>query len=55
MLGSRKRAHEAARFGTTERVYRRALKELIEQGIVADGSDGPVIADLARLRAYLDL
>ncbi|WP_421300560.1 Crp/Fnr family transcriptional regulator [Aeromonas veronii] len=55
MLGSRKRAHEAARFGTTERVYRRALKELVEQGIVADGSDGPVIADLARLRAYLDL
>ena len=55
MLGSRKRAHEAARFGTTERVYRRALKELVEQGIVADGSNGPVIADLAKLRAYLDL
>ncbi|MFM5741390.1 Crp/Fnr family transcriptional regulator [Aeromonas veronii] len=55
MLGSRKRAHEAARFGTTERVYRRALKELVEQGIVADSSDGPVIADLARLRTYLEL
>ena len=55
MLGSRKRAHEAARFGTTERVYRRALKELVEQGIIADSSDGPVITDLARLRAYLDL
>lgn len=55
MLGSRKRAHEAARFGTTERVYRRALKELIEQGIVCEGAEGPTIADLARLRAYLDL
>jgi hypothetical protein len=55
MLGSRKRSHEAARFGTTERVYRRALKELVEQGIVCDGADGPTIADLARLRAYLDL
>lgn len=55
MLGSRKRAHEAARFGTTERVYRRALKELIEQGIVCEGAEGPAIADLARLRAYLDL
>ena len=30
MLGSRKRVHEAARFGTTERVYRRALKEQLE-------------------------
>lgn len=55
MLGSRKRAHEAARFGTTERVYRRALKELIEQGIVCEGAEGPAIADLARLRTYLDL
>jgi CRP-like cAMP-binding protein len=53
MLGSRKRALEAARFGTTERVYRRALKELIEQGIVGEGIDGPVIADLTKLRAYL--
>ena len=55
MLGSRKRAREAARFGTTERVYRRALKELIEQGIVGEGADGPVIADLAKLRTYLAL
>jgi len=55
MLGSRKRSHEAARFGTTERVYRRSLKELVEQGIVCEGADGPTIADLARLRAYLDL
>ncbi|MGL4505259.1 MAG: Crp/Fnr family transcriptional regulator, partial [Aeromonas sobria] len=43
------------RFGTTERVYRRALKELIEQGIVCEGAEGPAIADLARLRTYLDL
>lgn len=55
MLGSRKRALEAARFGTTERVYRRALRELIEQGIVGEGIDGPVIADLTKLRAYLSL
>lgn len=55
MLGSRKRAREAARFGTTERVYRRALKELIEQGILSEGPDGPAIADLDKLRAYLDL
>ncbi|MGL6051599.1 MAG: Crp/Fnr family transcriptional regulator, partial [Aeromonas salmonicida] len=55
MLGSRKRAHEAARFGTTERVYRRALKELVEQGIVCEGADGLAIADLAKLRAYLNL
>ncbi|PJG59289.1 Crp/Fnr family transcriptional regulator [Aeromonas cavernicola] len=55
MLGSRKRAREAARFGTTERVYRRALKELVEQGIIYEGDSGPAIADLTRLRAYLDL
>lgn len=53
MLGSRKQVHEAARFGTTERVYRRALKELIEQGIVADSPHGPRIANLDKLRAYL--
>ena len=55
MLGSRKRSHEAARFGTTDRVYRRALKELIDQGIVQDGEDGPQIADVTRLRHYLAL
>ena len=55
MLGSRKRPTRRRALAPRERVYRRALKELIEQGIVCEGAEGPAIADLARLRAYLDL
>ncbi|ALP41650.1 Crp/Fnr family transcriptional regulator [Aeromonas schubertii] len=55
MLGSRQSALEAARFGTTERVYRRAVGELIALGLVEKREGELIIRDHAALRAYLKL
>lgn len=52
--GFRKSYLEAERFGTTDRVYRRAVKELVELGLVRRGEEGLEIADLAALRTFLE-
>ncbi|WP_108652680.1 Crp/Fnr family transcriptional regulator [Dongshaea marina] len=44
---------EAERFGTTDRVYRRAVKELIEKGIAIKGKQGLEVADLQKLLQFL--
>lgn len=53
MDGFTKNYLEAERFGTTDRVYRRAVKELIDTGLVMRGSHGLEIKDLAGLKAFL--
>lgn len=55
MLGSRQSSLEAARFGTIERVYRRAVGELIEKGLVEKREHQLVVRDRERLRHYLNL
>ena len=55
MLGSRQSSLEAARFGTIERVYRRAVGELIEKGLVEKRGHQLVVRDRERLRHYLNL
>lgn len=52
--GFSKGYQEAERFGTTDRVYRRAVKELIDKGLVERGEDGLRIRDLAGLKAFLE-
>ena len=42
------------RFGTTDRVYRRAVKELMDKGLVERGEEGGQIRDLAGLKAFLE-
>jgi CRP-like cAMP-binding protein len=53
MDGFTKNYLEAERFGTTDRVYRRAVKELIDTGLVMRGNNGLEIKDLAGLKAFL--
>lgn len=55
MLGSRQSSLEAARFGTIERVYRRAVSELIEKGLIEKRGHQLVVRDRERLRSYLNL
>ena len=50
--GFRKGYQEAERFGTTDRVYRRAVKELMDKGWVERGEEGLQIRDLAGLRPF---
>ncbi|MGI2260287.1 Crp/Fnr family transcriptional regulator [Shewanella sp. GXUN23E] len=45
---------EAERFATTDRVYRRAVKELESLGLIEKDKDGLRIRDLAGLKAFLD-
>lgn len=45
---------EAERFGTSSRVYRRAVKELIDKGLVVKTNHNLEIVDEQKLRAYLD-
>ena len=55
MLGSFDKAgQEAERFGTSSRVYRRAVKELIDKGLVIkDGAEIQVV-DLDALKVFID-
>ncbi|OLQ72939.1 Crp/Fnr family transcriptional regulator [Photobacterium proteolyticum] len=55
MLGAFDKAgQEAERFGTSSRVYRRAVKELIDKGLVVkDGAEIQVV-DLDALKAFID-
>ncbi|MGR5047349.1 Crp/Fnr family transcriptional regulator [Photobacterium damselae] len=56
MLGRFNRIdQEAERFGTSSRVYRRALKTLIEQGLVTKQKNGElIIINREGLKQYLD-
>ena len=45
---------EAERFGTSGRVYRRAVKELMDKGLITKGEQGLEIVDEAGLKAFLD-
>ncbi|CAH0535503.1 hypothetical protein VST7929_03073 [Vibrio stylophorae] len=51
--GFDKAEQEAERFGTSSRVYRRAVKSLIEEGWVMKTEQGLEIIDDAGLQAYL--
>ncbi|MDN3614743.1 MAG: Crp/Fnr family transcriptional regulator [Vibrio gallaecicus] len=44
---------EAERFGTSSRVYRRALNTLIEQGLIEKRGNQIHICDMARLEAFI--
>jgi predicted transcriptional regulator len=52
--GFRKGYQEAERFGTTDRVYRRAVKELMDKGLVERSEQGLQIRDLAGLKGFLE-
>lgn len=45
---------EAERFGTTDRVYRRAVKELESLGLISKSRDGIKICKPAELRKFID-
>nr|WP_086939701.1 Crp/Fnr family transcriptional regulator [Thaumasiovibrio occultus] len=45
---------EAERFGTSGRVYRRALKTLLDKNLIRKGEDGLEIVDEAALKTFLD-
>lgn len=53
MDGFTKNYLEAERFGTTDRVYRRAVKELIDGGLIMRGPQGLEIKNLAELKKFL--
>lgn len=55
MLGSRHNSLEAARFGTIERVYRRAVSELIDKGLIEKLGHQLFVRDREQLRRYLNL
>ncbi|WED25915.1 Crp/Fnr family transcriptional regulator [Vibrio sp. DW001] len=52
--GFSKQYLEAERFGTTDRVYRRALQKLEELGLIERAKDGIKIADYDKLKDYID-
>lgn len=55
MLGSFDKAgQEAERFGTSGRVYRRAVKELIDKGLIVKQGNEIRVVDLAALKAFID-
>ncbi|MFA0402146.1 Crp/Fnr family transcriptional regulator [Vibrio sp. 10N.222.52.C12] len=45
---------EAERFGTSSRVYRRAVKDLLEKGFIRKGDQGLEIVDQRALQAFID-
>ncbi|EJO2018814.1 Crp/Fnr family transcriptional regulator [Vibrio vulnificus] len=45
---------EAERFGTSSRVYRRAVKELMDKGLISKGENGLEIVDEEQLRRFLE-
>ncbi|ELH7808582.1 Crp/Fnr family transcriptional regulator [Vibrio harveyi] len=45
---------EAERFGTSGRVYRRAVKDLMDKGLIRKGEQGLEIVDEAALKTFLD-
>lgn len=54
-LGSfSKASQEAERFGTSSRVYRRAVNELIAQGLVEKTATGLTIVDEQELQRFLN-
>lgn len=53
MDGFCKKYQEAERFGTTDRVYRRAVKTLTDAGLVTQTKQGLEIKDLEGLRRFL--
>lgn len=52
--GFQKNYLEAERFATTDRVYRRAVKELEDKGFIIKENKGLRIIDLAGLQAFVD-
>ncbi|MCU8036270.1 MULTISPECIES: Crp/Fnr family transcriptional regulator [unclassified Shewanella] len=52
--GFSKRYLEAERFGTTDRVYRRALQNLEERGLIERRKDGIRICDLNALKKFVE-
>lgn len=52
--GFEKVNQEAERFGTSGRVYRRAVKELMDKGLICKGEHGLEILDEVALKAFLD-
>ncbi|MDF2154664.1 Crp/Fnr family transcriptional regulator [Vibrio sp. CAU 1672] len=52
--GFQKNYLEAERFATTDRVYRRAVKELKSKGLIAKEKQGLRILDLDGLKAFLE-
>ncbi len=45
---------EAERFGTSSRVYRRAVKDLLDKGFIMKGQQGLEIVDQRALQAFID-
>ncbi|MFA0557131.1 Crp/Fnr family transcriptional regulator [Vibrio sp. 10N.222.55.A1] len=45
---------EAERFGTSSRVYRRAVKDLLDKGFIRKGDQGLEIVDQRALQAFID-
>lgn len=45
---------EAERFGTSGRVYRRAVKDLMDKGLIVKTEQGLTIVDERELRSFLD-
>ena len=45
---------EAERFGTSGRVYRRAVKDLMDKGLIRKGEQGLEIVDETLLKTFLD-
>ena len=45
---------EAERFGTSSRVYRRAVNDLLDKGFIQKGPRGLEVTDLRALQAFID-
>ncbi|GAB2645351.1 Crp/Fnr family transcriptional regulator [Vibrio panuliri] len=54
LTGFDKVNQEAERFGTSGRVYRRAVKTLMDKALIRKGEQGLEIVDKQALRAFLD-
>ncbi|WP_064607487.1 Crp/Fnr family transcriptional regulator [Photobacterium sp. J15] len=55
MLGSfGKAGQEAERFGTSSRVYRRAVKELVDKGLIEKQGNEIRIVEMDNLKAFID-
>jgi DNA-binding FadR family transcriptional regulator len=54
-LGSfNKVLQEAERFGTSERVYRRAVKSLVDKNLIEKSDQGLIIINEDELRSFLE-